>query len=155
MLGLPLALMPAVALGPRWALSVGEAKARVGGAVSVSARSSLVLDGDVTLRSLALDGALVLTAAAGVSVEVDCAVANRGWEFAELDDGEECAALPEAIRIRGYRLLKHEALELCRARLELHEERMRHMLRLQGRADAAEAVPGLLQFLPLSLGGGG
>ena len=59
-LGLPLSLFPAVALSPRFALTVDQLMSNVpgGAAVSVSATSTLWLDGHVTLHSLALDGAL-------------------------------------------------------------------------------------------------
>merc|ERR1719502_1522054 len=50
-LELPLELRPAVSLSPRFALTTDNVMTRVpgGAAVSVSARSTLVLDGDITL----------------------------------------------------------------------------------------------------------
>jgi len=85
---------------------------RGGQAVKVSARSSLVVDGDVTLTSLDLDGALAIIAADGVHVDVrECVVKNKGWSFERLGE-EEAAALPEAIAIRGYRVHKAEGVEV-------------------------------------------
>ena len=79
-----------------------------GAAVSVSGTSTLVLDGKVTLHSLQLDGALVVRAGPGVSVEVkDCKIANAGWAWRPLAEGE---GQPEAIAIRGYTVDKKEAV---------------------------------------------
>ena len=111
-LDLPLALRPAIALSPRFALTTDNVMSRVpgGAAVAVSGRSTLVLDGDIVLHSLKLDGALVLRAAPGVSVAVrDCEVRNLGWEFRALGEGEG-AKLGEAIAIRGYTVDKREAV---------------------------------------------
>ena len=78
----------------------------------MSARSALVLDGDVTLTSLELDGALAVIAADGVHVDVaECVVRNAGWTMEPLSE-EEAAALPEAIAIRGYRVHKAEGVEV-------------------------------------------
>jgi len=107
-LGLPLALSPAIALTPNFALSVDEVMRRTpGGAdVSVSARSSLVLDGDITLHSLRLDGALSIRACAGASVAVrGCTVANGGWSFEPVEPG----SAPKGVSIRGYALLDDTA----------------------------------------------
>lgn len=100
-LGLPLVLGPAIALTPNFALTVDGAIQRCpgGSAVSVSARSQLVLDGDIVLHSLALDGALAIHACPGASVAVrDCAVSNAGWAFEPVEPG----SAPKAVSIRGY-----------------------------------------------------
>mmetsp|Transcript_41941 Transcript_41941/g.98286 ORF Transcript_41941/g.98286 Transcript_41941/m.98286 type:complete len:665 (-) Transcript_41941:313-2307(-) len=112
-LGLPLALKPAIALSPRFALTVEELFSRVpgGAAVAISSRSTLVLDGAVELHSLELDGALVIHAGAGVRVRVrDCKVINAGWEFRPIEEGA-CAAA-EAIAIRGYVVSRIETVEI-------------------------------------------
>ena len=78
----------------------------------MSGTSCLVLDGDITLTSLDLDGALSIVAADGVHVDVrECVVKNKGWSFDRLAE-EEAAALPEAIAIRGYRVHKAEGVEV-------------------------------------------
>ena len=107
-LELPLELRPAIALSPRFALTVDDVMSRVpgGSQVTVSSRSTLVLDGHVTLHSLELDGALVVKAGPGVRIAVKgCKVANAGWEWRALTP-EETKAAPEAIAIRGYTLQK-------------------------------------------------
>lgn len=113
-LQLPLELRPAIALSPRFALTVDDVMRRVpgGSQVTVSSRSTLVLDGDVTLHSLELDGALVVKAGPGVRIAVKgCKVANAGWEWRALTP-EETKAAPEAIAIRGYTLQKTEGSAL-------------------------------------------
>ena len=109
-LGLPLALSPAIALSPNFALTVDELYSRIKGrsAVRISARSSLVLDGEVTLESLDLDGALCIHACPGAYVRVcNCNVHNSGWAFEAIS---EVDSLPEAISIRGYRLVKFDGV---------------------------------------------
>ena len=109
-LGLPLSLFPAVALSPRFALTVDQLMSNVpgGAAVSVSATSTLWLDGHVTLHSLALDGALVIRAAPGTRVHVrDCVVSNGGWH------AEAIAEDPtDKTAIRGYRMKQSDGLVL-------------------------------------------
>lgn len=100
-LGLGLDVSPAIALTPNFALTTDEVIRRVPGGdkVKVSAASSLLLDGDVTLHSLDLDGALSIRACAGASVAVrECAVSNGGWPFVPLEPGSD----PKGVSIRGY-----------------------------------------------------
>jgi len=100
-LGLPLVLGPAIALTPNFALTVDELMTRClgGGAVRISPKSSLVLDGDITLHSLSLDGALSIKACRGARVAVRCEeVANAGWAFEPVEPG----SAPKAVTIRGY-----------------------------------------------------
>ena len=70
-----------------------------GAAVHLTARSSLMLDGDVRLHSLRLDGALAIRAVPGATVHVrDCTVTNDGWPFVPVEPGTE----PKGVSIRGY-----------------------------------------------------
>ena len=100
-LGLPLQLRPAIALLPNFALTVDDVLRRVegGDAVRISSSSTLLLDGDVVLRSLDLDGALAVRACAGARVVVQgCTVVNDGWPFEAMPpDGPA-----KAVAIRGY-----------------------------------------------------
>lgn len=70
--------------------------------VSITATSSLVLDGSsVIIKSLQLDGALIITAVDGAEVIVDGAVVkNDGWTLTSVafDD----VSVEEKYRIRGY-----------------------------------------------------
>jgi len=100
-LELPLALSPSIALTPNFALTVDEVMRRTPGAdsVKVSARSTLLLDGDVVLHSLDLDGALSVRAVPGATVHVrGCTVVNAGWPFVPVEPG----SAPKGVSIRGY-----------------------------------------------------
>ena len=100
-LGLPLVLSPAIALTPNFALTVDEVMRRCEGgeAISISSSSSLVLDGDIILHSLALDGALAITAVPGAKVHVrDCTVSNAGWALQSVEPG----TAPKPQTIRGF-----------------------------------------------------
>ena len=92
---------PAIVLTPNFALTVDEVLTRaVGGpAISISASSFLLLDGDITIESLTLDGALSIRACAGASVVVRaCAVVNQGLRFEPVAPGTPA----KAVSIRGY-----------------------------------------------------
>ncbi len=113
--GTPLELWPRCVLSPATAATFDELKARVvrpaGDGVRISARSALVLRGDVILEELSLDGALSITAAPGATVRVrGLRVANAGWEWVPLAPEEEGSA-PEELRIRGFKVVRHEAEE--------------------------------------------
>jgi len=110
-LDLPLTLYPAVAITPRFALTVDELCKRVPGAdqVRVSARSSLILDGDIILHSLALDGGLALRVCPGATVHVrGAAVTNDGWPCAPIEPGSE----PRGVSIRGYSMDQSNGLQI-------------------------------------------
>jgi len=113
--GTQLQLWPRVVLSPATAATLVELRERVvrpaGDGVRLSARSALVLRGDVRLEELSLDGALVITAAPGAHVIVrGLRVANAGWDWVALTPEEEAAA-PEEQRIRGFKVVRHEAKE--------------------------------------------
>lgn len=108
--GVPVVLGPAVVLSPSWAVTTAEAASKVSGG-SISARSTLVLEGrDIALENCTIDGALVVKAVPGAHVTLkDLTVSNAGWEFLPLPtDEQELAVVPEAVRIRGYQLARHE-----------------------------------------------
>ena len=68
--------------------------------LNVDHAASIILDG------LVLDGALIVKAVAGASVQIrGLAVTNAGWEYVPLAEGEE---VPEHLTIRGFKLLKNE-----------------------------------------------
>ena len=74
--------------------------------VSISARSTLVLEGNVTIHSLTLDGALRVSASEGAEIEVEALTCvNKGWEFVPVEASDE-----EALQIRGYKKKEHEGL---------------------------------------------
>ena len=99
---------PWVVLTPAFKPSVGIALSRFcgGAAISLTASSGLLLDGDITVQSLSLDGALRISAVRGARVTVRALrVRNAGWRVRELSP-EEAAdeATPEVLRLRGYAL---------------------------------------------------
>lgn len=108
--GTHLSLWPRIVLSPSTAATYTELKERVArptapGAVSVSSRSVLVLNGDVVLRRLSLDGALVITAHPGARVVVDgLFVVNEGWEWKPLGEGEHAS---EEVAMRGFTVVRH------------------------------------------------
>jgi UDP-sugar pyrophosphorylase len=91
---------------PSFGVSTAELRERVCKATSfkVSARSSLVVDGDVTFAGdVDIDGSVVIRAVAGASVRVTkLVVHNDGDEFAAIADGD--ADVAEKYAIRGYTL---------------------------------------------------
>ena len=99
---------PLVILSPAFKPSIGAALSRLpgGGAISITARSALVLDGDITVKSLSLDGALRIIATPGARVTITrLRVVNKGWRLRELCEEETALnATPEVLRLRGYAL---------------------------------------------------
>jgi hypothetical protein len=93
-----------VVLAPSFATTMAEVRARVHGAsVTISDRSTLVLEGDVRLESLDLDGTLAVRAAPGAAVVVaGLVVRNGGSTFRPISDLER----EEKFAIRGYHLVK-------------------------------------------------
>jgi len=89
--GIEVDLEARVVWSPRWACSYRSVKDRLlpGARVKISQRSTLVLDGDVTIKDLTLDGALVITASPGSRVHIaKLAVVNAGWELEPTGDDE-------------------------------------------------------------------
>lgn len=109
---------PRVVLGPAFRPTLGVAVARLlgGEVIRLSARSSLYLDGDISLEGpLELDGALSVRAVgAGVRVVIRrLRVHNEGHTFRELSAAElQSADVPEVARLRGYELVAGAVEEL-------------------------------------------
>uniref|UniRef100_A0A7S3YN92 UTP-monosaccharide-1-phosphate uridylyltransferase n=1 Tax=Lotharella globosa TaxID=91324 RepID=A0A7S3YN92_9EUKA len=114
-LGIPCWQGARVCLSPSFASTMQQLKSRfpTPDKVKISATSTLVLDGDVTIKNLELDGALIVVAQPGAQVVVDeTKVANKGhgWTMVKGDDKE----VDEMFRIRGYTLdVKEEAKHVC------------------------------------------
>lgn len=105
------ALPPRIVLTPQFGCTQKEVRQRfpTGANVKVSARSTLILDGDITVRSLNLDGTLIVRVAPGGKVVIDgLTVANKGWTFQNIEDDSK---VPQAYAIRGYTLNKIEQKE--------------------------------------------
>jgi hypothetical protein len=100
-----------VVIAPSFATTVAEVHDRVKGiGVSISDRSTLVLEGDVRLEGLDLDGSLVVRAAPGAAVTVmGLKVRTGAANFQAISESES----EEKYAIRGYRLVKPaDAMEI-------------------------------------------
>lgn len=78
--------------------------------VTIKANSSLVIQGDVEIRRLNLDGALHLVAIPGTKLIVCCSrkkpIYNRGHVMRGIDQND--ATLTEVDRMRGYKIHKYD-----------------------------------------------
>ena len=102
---------PRVVLAPSFAVSQEDILGKIQGDDNkITERSSLVLEGHhLTIKSLDLDGALVIKTGDDTHVTVDgLKVQNKGWELVENESGTE---YPETVAIRGYTMTKHETKE--------------------------------------------
>ena len=109
-LGITQTFYPLVVLYPSWAVSLTEMSRRISGNVKLAPGSVLVLEGDVEISGLELDGALVVRALSGSRVVLkDLKVQNAGWTWtkASTSSMEEF----DHIQIRGYVLDKKETYE--------------------------------------------
>lgn len=108
--GIPVTPGPRIILCPAFGITQQEYVEKIAGPVSISRRSSLVLEGHhLTIKGLELDGALVIRAGEETHVTVDgLKVENKGWHLTELDPSKE---YPEHVRIRGYTMTKTETKE--------------------------------------------
>jgi len=113
--GIGLLQSASVVWSPLFAVTLAQLRARLpgpAGAVHITQRSSLVLDGaDISIVGLQLDGALVVKAVPGAVVTIEkLAVKNAGWRWELID--EKDPAIPEVDRIRGFQVVRDETREL-------------------------------------------
>uniref|UniRef100_A0A7S2ERR0 UTP-monosaccharide-1-phosphate uridylyltransferase n=1 Tax=Trieres chinensis TaxID=1514140 RepID=A0A7S2ERR0_TRICV len=105
--GISVVLGPALVLKPDFVSCPGEYKAKFPSPsdIKISSRSSLIVNGkDVVIKSLDLDGALVIKCEDGASGTIEgLVVKNKGWEFAPVESSAD-----EVIGMRGYELKKNE-----------------------------------------------
>jgi len=109
--GIDVELYARVVWSPEWAKDFVGVRARLprADAVCISQRSTLVLDGDITIEELNLDGALIITARPGSAVRVArLSVTNEGWNLEPTAEDEA----DEVARIRGFRVEKRATREL-------------------------------------------
>jgi UDP-sugar pyrophosphorylase len=103
---LPLKVGPRIVFSADFAVTNAQLKERfpTPADVKISANSTLVISGDVVIRSLDLDGALEVTAAPGNSGVVEgVTVSNAGFTIEPIASG---AAVDESITIRGFTINK-------------------------------------------------
>mmetsp|Transcript_106753 Transcript_106753/g.284009 ORF Transcript_106753/g.284009 Transcript_106753/m.284009 type:complete len:597 (-) Transcript_106753:71-1861(-) len=109
--GIEVDLEARVVWSPQWAKGFQDVRDHLApsASVKISQRSTLVLDGDIVLEGLTLDGALVVIAKPGCRVRITrLSVANEGWELEPTVEDDE----DEVSRIRGFRVKKLAAREL-------------------------------------------
>jgi len=115
-LGIPFTPGPRVLLRPSFAMTIAEVREKIKGG-SISGDATLVLDGKgITLENVEITAgsALVIHAGDGAKVTVkDLKVENDGFELVPLTDEEQNNnAIPEYLRIRGYRI-ENRAAKVC------------------------------------------
>jgi len=98
-----------VVLHPDFGVTQAEIVSKVKGKPKISAKSSLVLEGEhITLGEVEVDGALIVKAVPEAKVNIDkLKVKNAGWEFTPIEE-KDSKSVDERYKIRGYTLTKHE-----------------------------------------------
>ncbi|CAJ1441087.1 unnamed protein product [Effrenium voratum] len=109
-LGITANLGAQIVLQPSFAISLEQLKSKIRGKIVISKRSTLILEGDVILDGLKLDGALWLSGsgrATGLCVE------NQGLRLAAIAEAELAKQVP-SLQIRGYQkeVLEMETIKL-------------------------------------------
>jgi len=100
-----------IVLEPSFGVTLQEVRNRIYGDVVISADSTLILDGDIEIYNLKLDGALMVYACPGAKVTIrNLTVKNAGWAFREIDPND--SSVDEEYCIRGYVLDKHDVVDL-------------------------------------------
>ncbi|XP_021283972.1 UDP-sugar pyrophosphorylase [Herrania umbratica] len=101
---------PRVTWNPKWGLTFSDIKSKVSGSCSISQTSTMALKGrDIFLEDLSLDGALIVDSVDGAEVKVGGSIQNKGWLLESIDYKD--TAIPEQLRIRGFKINKIEQLE--------------------------------------------
>jgi len=107
---------PSVALWPDFAPCLTELRRKVPDAAQlrIASGASLEIRGrDILIEALDVEGALRVEVADGASLRIArLRVRNRGHEFVALTEDEQAGAASEELRIRGYRLVRHETHEI-------------------------------------------
>eukprot|EP00927_Polykrikos_kofoidii_P077317 TRINITY_DN7426_c0_g1_i2.p1 TRINITY_DN7426_c0_g1~~TRINITY_DN7426_c0_g1_i2.p1 ORF type:complete len:1955 (+),score=443.63 TRINITY_DN7426_c0_g1_i2:345-5867(+) len=107
--GINVDLEARVVWSPAWALTHKAVKGRLaqGLVLKISQRSTLILDGDIVIEELVLDGALILRAAPGCKVRIGkLTVSNAGWEVESTANDTVDEGIDEVTKLRGFRFRK-------------------------------------------------
>lgn len=108
-LGVRGSIPPAVSLSARFLSGQGQ---NVSGG-RLASGSVLVIKGggDVILRNVKIDGAMIVETVAGATVTFEnIEIKNAGWRFEALSEAEQTSEdTPEEIAIRGYKVVKEDA----------------------------------------------
>jgi len=117
--GIDLHFPPLVTLLPSFGTCLTEVKRHIkpGAEVFVSARSALVLEGDVDIQGkLHVDGALEVRAAPGTTIIIkNLKVENKGWRIVATEAPDDVLTA-----MRGYTVLKEETKIIVAADVEEH-----------------------------------
>ncbi|CAG9466321.1 unnamed protein product [Pedinophyceae sp. YPF-701] len=117
--GMAMDVPPLVSLGPRFATTLAGLSKRVRD-LDLAQGSSLVVDGDVWIDGLTVEGAVVFDCAPGVRLEVTgLTVKNGGWGLTNVDSNDNSE--PEELRIRGFKLDKFEELRITITKAGVYE----------------------------------
>ncbi|CAE8723991.1 unnamed protein product, partial [Polarella glacialis] len=107
-LGITAKIGARIVLQPSFAISLEQMKEKVKGKIRISRKSELIIDGQVVLDGLELDGAMTVRGPGGLTNKV---LKNAGRSL-EAIPSEELPSLPPALQIRGYRLSQGEVEEV-------------------------------------------
>ena len=104
--GMKLPMGPRVVIGPNFASTFEELKAKIG-KLKMTATSTLIIDGaDVSIKNLDLDGTLIVNAVKGHSVVIDGVVKNKGWNWKSIGGGFGSRKIREIDALRGFTVEK-------------------------------------------------
>lgn len=97
-LGMP--RFPLVILTNRSGLTTADLASHFGKNVQILDKSVLMIDGDVFLENVVLDGALTVKACKGARVVIrDCTISNKSWHCEEVD--KEDSTIENKYALRG------------------------------------------------------
>jgi len=99
-LGITAKIGARIIMHPSFAVSLEQMKEKIKGQIKISNRSELIIDGDVVLNDLKLDGALRITGDGELDPRV---ITNAGSKLEKLTDWQLKNIYPPYIQIRGYR----------------------------------------------------
>ena len=100
-----------ICLHPSFGVTLKEIKHRfvAPNSVRITTESTLVLRGNIVIKSLELDGALIVKAHGDTQIVIErLVVNNKGWHFQEIEDLHD-ESIDHIFRMRGYTLKKEEA----------------------------------------------
>lgn len=107
--GIKVQSTPKVIFSPNFGVTQAEVASKLSEKVTITPTSTLLIDGEqIQLRSLSLDGTLIIHAHPLAKVTVDgLTIHNGGWAFSELNDDTE-KSVEQKYAIRGYTLDRKE-----------------------------------------------
>lgn len=84
--GIPVLYGARVVLYPSFGVTLKDVQDRLTGNISITERSTLIIEGDVIINGLKLDGTLIVRATNKSQIHINnLSVVNKGWEFKNVD----------------------------------------------------------------------